>query len=102
MMTWERLRLLESLYEKEGGGQGLVMRICFWNIRGLGGKGRWRQLRELLIKQRIDVICLQQIMKSHFSLADLRNLAGGRFFLGIGLLQEVIQGGGGSNRGEIG
>jgi exonuclease III len=56
------------------------MRVCFWNIRGLGGKGRRRQLREMIFKQRIDVICLQETMKTHFSLANLRNLVGGQRF----------------------
>jgi endonuclease/exonuclease/phosphatase family metal-dependent hydrolase len=39
------------------------MKICFWNIRGLGGKGRRRQLRELIPKHRIDLICLQETMR---------------------------------------
>jgi exonuclease III len=69
------------------------MRVCFWNIRGLGGKGRRRQLREMIFKQRIDMICLQETMKTHFSLANLRNLVGGRGSLGIGPLQGGILGG---------
>jgi hypothetical protein len=69
------------------------MKICFWNIKGLGGRGRRRQLRELMVKQRIDVICVQETMKDHFSVPDLRNLGGGgRIFSGIGLLQEDILG----------
>jgi hypothetical protein len=66
-----------TMRKRAQGGGGLTMRVCFWNIRGLGGKGRRRQLREMIFKQRIDVIYLQETMKTHFSLANLRNLIGG-------------------------
>jgi exonuclease III len=42
------------------------MRICFWNIRGLVGKGRRRQLKDLIYKQKIDVICLQETENTFF------------------------------------
>jgi exonuclease III len=68
------------------------MRVCFWNIRGLGGKER-RQLRKMIFKQRIDVICLQEIMKTHFSLANLRNLVGAEVLLELDLCKGGILGG---------
>jgi exonuclease III len=43
------------------------MRILFWNIRGVGGKGRIRQLRELVNKHRVEVLCLQETMKKEFT-----------------------------------
>jgi exonuclease III len=61
------------------------MRVYFWNIRGLGG-GRRRQLKELIYKYRIDVICLQETMKTHFSVIELRNLDGDKTFPRIGLM----------------
>jgi hypothetical protein len=45
-----------------------------------------------MVKQKIDVICLQEIMKAHFSVTALRNLVGGRIFPRIGLLQKGILG----------
>jgi exonuclease III len=47
---------------------------------GLGGKGRRRQLRELVSKHRVDVLCLQETMKVEFTNTELRNLVGGHSF----------------------
>jgi exonuclease III len=44
------------------------MKILFWNVRGLGGeKG---QLKELINKHRVDVFCLQETMKTKFTLPE--------------------------------
>jgi hypothetical protein len=34
------------------------MKVLFWNMMGLGVKGRRRQLRELVSKHIVDVLCL--------------------------------------------
>jgi exonuclease III len=50
------------------------MKILFWNIRGLGGEGRRKQLREMMADQRIDVVCLQETIKEDFNQWELRAL----------------------------
>ena len=57
------------------------MRILFWNIHGFGCKGRRTQLRELLLRHRIDVICLQETIKHDFSDLDLQGIEiGDKFY----------------------
>jgi exonuclease III len=53
------------------------MKILFWNIRGLGAEGRRRQLSELRLSHRMEIICLQETIKSEFSLGDLSALSEG-------------------------
>jgi exonuclease III len=45
-----------------------------WNIRGLEEKGRIRQLKELISKHRADIICLQETMKTNYSISEQKNL----------------------------
>jgi exonuclease III len=56
------------------------MRILCWNVRGLDGKGRRRQLKEMVDINRVDIICLQETMKENFTVAELRGLASGKSF----------------------
>lgn len=50
------------------------MIVLFWNVRGLGGEGRRGQLKELIAKHRVDVICLQETIKKEFSVKELRDM----------------------------
>jgi hypothetical protein len=82
--------------EEWGGGDfDTKIKILCWNIRGLGGKGRRKQLKELMYKYKVDVICLQETMKEHFTLSELRELVGNNVLDGTGQLHKGIQGGGG-------
>jgi exonuclease III len=56
------------------------MRILCRNVKGLGGKGRRRQLKERVDINRVDIICLQETMKENFTIAELRGLASGQSF----------------------
>ena len=53
------------------------MKILFWNIRGLGGVGRRRQLVELCQQQNPQFICLQETIKDSFRPRELDSLARG-------------------------
>ena len=53
------------------------MRVLSWNVRGLGKKARKRQVRDYIIKERIEIVGLQETMKQDFSDHDLHELAGG-------------------------
>jgi exonuclease III len=57
-----------------------MMKILFWNIRGLGASGRRNQLRELRKVHGVDAICLQETIKSDFSPWDLQSLSDGESF----------------------
>lgn len=48
----------------------------FWNIRGLGKPARKRQLKELIVKERFDMIGVQETIKKDFADRDLQDLAG--------------------------
>jgi exonuclease III len=45
-----------------------------WNIRGLGKLARMRQLSELIIKEKVDVVGVQETIKQSFSLRELQCL----------------------------
>jgi hypothetical protein len=45
-----------------------------------------------MVKQKIDVICLQEIMKAHFSVTALRNLVGVEFFLELDFYKRAFWG----------
>lgn len=36
------------------------MKVMTLNLRGLSGKPRWRVLRELVKKEEVDILCLQE------------------------------------------
>jgi hypothetical protein len=90
---------LKKVVRKRRVGRGdfdTKIKILCWNIRGLGGKGRRKQLKELMYKYKVDVICLQETMKEHFTLSELRGLVGNNVLDGTGQLHKGIQGGGDS------
>lgn len=37
-----------------------VMRLCSYNIRGLGGAAKKQEVRKLIVKQKLDLLCLQE------------------------------------------
>jgi exonuclease III len=45
-----------------------------WNIRGLGKTARMRQLSELMIKEKVDIVGVQETIKQSFSLRELQRL----------------------------
>ena len=58
------------------------MKILFWNIRGLGGTGRRRQLVELCQQQNPHFVCFQETIKDSFRPRELDSFARGYpFFL---------------------
>ena len=70
------------------------MKILIWNIRGLGQKARIRQLRELIQKEQVEVVGIQETIKQDFSSSDLGRIESGGFSNGNGFLPMVTQGGG--------
>ena len=38
-----------------------------WNVRGLGKSARRRQIREFILRERIDIVGLQETVKEDFS-----------------------------------
>lgn len=56
------------------------MKILFWNVRGLGEKKRRGQLKELIDKNRVDILYLQETMKREVSISELRGLVGNSNF----------------------
>jgi exonuclease III len=56
------------------------MKILFWNVRGIRADGRRNQLRELMQKHSVEVICLQETIKTDFTQGELLSLSEGRCF----------------------
>lgn len=56
------------------------MKFLFWNIRGLGKAARRRQLKELVITEKLDAIGVQETIKKQFCVRELRNLVGNLSF----------------------
>jgi hypothetical protein len=54
------------------------------NIRGLGKPARMRQLSELIIKEKVDVVGVQETIKQSFSLRDMQRLNQGESSIGSG------------------
>jgi exonuclease III len=52
------------------------MRIAGWNVRGFSSIGRRTQLKELIRKDQIDIIFLQETIKQDFTDQELRGLVG--------------------------
>jgi exonuclease III len=50
------------------------MRVLMWNIRGLGKPARMRQLSEQIIKEKVDVVGVQETIKQSFLLRELQRL----------------------------
>ena len=51
------------------------MRALFWNLRGFGHDGRRRQLIEYMREEAIDVVAIQETMRTDFSLVELERLS---------------------------
>ncbi|XP_073360311.1 uncharacterized protein [Aegilops tauschii subsp. strangulata] len=51
------------------------MRTLFWNIRGFGQDGRRRQLIEYIRDEHIDIVAIQETMRTDFTLAELERLS---------------------------
>lgn len=66
------------------------MKMLFWNMRGFGARGRRNQLRDYIHDISIDVIYLQETIKSSFSAAELDSIRGSGRFIGNGCLPRVI------------
>jgi len=43
------------------------MRLLMWIVRGLGKSARRRQIREYILRERIDIVGLQETVKEDFS-----------------------------------
>ena len=57
------------------------MRFLFWNIRGMGKASRRRQLKEMVYKEKFDVIGVQETIKKDFLTRELSSLVGGDDFI---------------------
>jgi exonuclease III len=56
------------------------MRALIYNIRGFGEQGSRTQLKSYIRGERVDIIGLQETIKSEFSATELRSLEfGGQF-----------------------
>ena len=55
------------------------MRALFWNLRGFGHDGRRRQLIEYIREEHIDIVAIQETMRSDFALLELERLSTGLF-----------------------
>lgn len=53
------------------------MRIIFWNIRGIGKKARIRQLKDMMAKEKTDIIGLQETIKQGFQDFELHDFSNG-------------------------
>jgi hypothetical protein len=56
------------------------MRGVFWNIRGLGVKGRKQCIIDLIRTQKLEFIGIQETKSRDFSINYLNALSGGRQF----------------------
>lgn len=80
------------------------MNILFWNIRGLGSKGRRSQLKNILQEHKVNCVCISETIKQNFTNREVLALGGGISFtwkwvpsqgrlggLLIGLEDEVVE-----------
>ena len=51
------------------------MRALFWNLRGFGHDGRRRQLIEYIRDEHIDIVAIQETLRSEFTLQELEHLS---------------------------
>ena len=52
------------------------MKILMWNVRGLGKPARRAQVREYVAREKIDIIGLQETVKTEFSNQDFQEIGG--------------------------
>lgn len=53
------------------------MKILFWNVRGIGGEARKKQVKDYIWQEKLDIVGLQETIKQDFSDLELTDLAGG-------------------------
>ena len=51
------------------------MQTLFWNIRGFGHDGHRRQLIEYIRDEHIDIIAIQETLRTEFALQELESLS---------------------------
>jgi exonuclease III len=56
------------------------MRIVGWNIRGFGHSGRRTQIKDLVRKECVDILFLQEMIRQDFTDQELRLLVNGEVF----------------------
>ena len=69
------------------------MRVLSWNVRGLENVARRGQVRNYILKERIDIVGLQETVKQDFSDHELNELAGGLNFIWFWLAARGRSGG---------
>jgi exonuclease III len=60
------------------------MKVMIWNIRGMGKKTRVRQLKEMILREDVDIVGVQETIKKNFFTTELEGLAPGKVSLGTG------------------
>jgi exonuclease III len=55
--------------------------MLLWNIRGMGKEARVRQLKELISKEKIDIVGIQETIKKNFSNNELKGFTKGSLYL---------------------
>jgi hypothetical protein len=73
-----RSRKLERKVDRE---KAVIMRFLGWNIRGQGQIGRVKQLREMIIQEKVDIVGILETIKQHFSSKNLKMTEGSNCFL---------------------
>jgi exonuclease III len=56
------------------------MSVLFWNVRGLGSKGRKAQLKKIVQEHQIKCLCISETIKQNFTNRELQALGGGSAF----------------------
>lgn len=56
------------------------MRALFWNVRGLGKPYRRNWVKDHIMIEDLDVVALQETIKSDFSDSELKEISGNREF----------------------
>jgi hypothetical protein len=73
------------------------MKFMFWNIRDFGRAVRRKQIRDIIWKESLDGVGLQETIKGDFTQKDLNDIAGGFNSDGSGKMQRATRGGGGGD-----
>jgi mannosylglycoprotein endo-beta-mannosidase len=69
------------------------MNILFWNIRGLGSKGRRAQLKKIINEFRIGCVCISETIKQSFTNREVSALGGGPNFVWKWVPSQGLSGG---------
>jgi exonuclease III len=60
------------------------MKVMIWNIRGMGKKARVRQLKEMISREDVDILGVQETIKIFFIPQSWRGWHRVKAFRGIG------------------